>query len=702
MACDFSRLTKSGTWLGTARSLLHLAFGVAMGSTCTAPTAPVPVAFVSLSPATAAIVVGATQQLTATAKGADGQELSGRPIAWTSSDPAKATVSTAGLVTGIAVGSVTISATSEGRSGTASVSVLPVPVASLTVTPQAASIIVGATRQLTVTVSDADGNPLTGRTVVWTSSDPTRATVSTSGLVTGVAVGSATVTATCEGKSASAEVTVDPLPQVALTRVILPSDLIVSGSRTEIAHVVTLAANGDTLTGRTVTWVSSNPQVATIDASGRISALAAGMADLTATVEGTTGGAGVTVEPRAKYERPLNETWWFFDGTDPRMPIWDFTRQGFVPRPEDHREQIVIDETFSVPAGSDVRWENKIVWVRPHQRRNIMVFGKLTVSNSLLLWDQTQHQQAALEVKGGGTLRVENSYAFSSNPFWVSWDYQDHAVVALDHFQGDPWTTSHGKVTYSAVNASSVRMTLLGHLRNASIMITDAHQTWLELFPPAGTHQLSLPGRATWQDWRPPGLWPGSSIDVQNSYIVNTDLSLNNDVNVTISDTPAGFQLGWQVHKDTPGYVECELRNLGNPDDDAGVFYTDATWSLPCNNSSLTIRNSRLLRTWPNVYGFVHLKVHGSNLVDVRNFGGGGGAAATYEVYNSTMDLLSATNGGLMYVENSRIRYDIQVNGAGSIIYSYGLTSRASGPFSVYEESGGRYVVRTSPGVPWN
>src|SRR3989449_1259723 len=69
--------------------------------------------------------------------------LSGRTIAWSSGSPAVATVSASGLVTGVAAGSVTITATSEGQSGTATITVSTVPVASVTVSPGTASVQAG-------------------------------------------------------------------------------------------------------------------------------------------------------------------------------------------------------------------------------------------------------------------------------------------------------------------------------------------------------------------------------------------------------------------------------------------------------------------------------------------------------------------------------------------------------------------------------
>lgn len=86
----------------------------------------------------------------------------------------------------------------------------PLPVASVTVSPPSASVQVGQTVQLTATLRDANGNPLSGRVVTWSSGDSTiaRVGVGGTGLVTGRGAGSATITATSEGKSGTAAITV--------------------------------------------------------------------------------------------------------------------------------------------------------------------------------------------------------------------------------------------------------------------------------------------------------------------------------------------------------------------------------------------------------------------------------------------------------------------------------------------------------------
>ncbi|MGH7546987.1 MAG: Ig-like domain-containing protein [Gemmatimonadales bacterium] len=102
-----------------------------------------------------------------------------------------------------------------GKSDTASITVAPPspePVASVDVTPPSASVLEGQTVQLTAMPRDANGNPLSGRAVTWASGNPAVATVSASGLVTGVAAGSATITATSEGQNGTSLITVTTLP----------------------------------------------------------------------------------------------------------------------------------------------------------------------------------------------------------------------------------------------------------------------------------------------------------------------------------------------------------------------------------------------------------------------------------------------------------------------------------------------------------
>jgi trimeric autotransporter adhesin len=260
---------------------------------------PIPVASVAVSPAAPTITVGGSVQLTAETLDASGNPLANRTVTWTSSNPAVASVSTTGVVTGVLVGGpVTITAASEGKTGTAIVTVAAVviPVASMSVNPSAPTITVGTSVQLVAVTLDADGNALTGRAITWSSSNPAIATVSPSGLVTGIVVGGpVTITASSEGKSASAAVTIAAVfIPVASVSVAPASPTIAIGSAVQLS-AVTRDADGNQLSGRPITWSSTNSAVAVVSENGLAIGVDVGQVTITATSEGKSGTAIVTV-----------------------------------------------------------------------------------------------------------------------------------------------------------------------------------------------------------------------------------------------------------------------------------------------------------------------------------------------------------------------------------------------------------------------
>ncbi len=258
----------------------------------------VPVASVTVTPASVSVLQGQTVQLTATLRDANGTPLTGRVITWQSSTSAIASVNGSGLVSGVAAGGpVTMTATSEGQSGTASVTVTLAPVAAVTVTPSSGTVAIGRTVQLTATPRDASGNPLTGRAISWSSSDNTIATVNSSGLVTGVVAGAVTITATSEGQSGTASITVSGVPVASVT--VSPASASVPVGQTVQLSATLRDANGTILTGRSVAWASNNTAVATVTGTGLVSAKVAGSATITATSEGQSGTAAMTVTPSA-------------------------------------------------------------------------------------------------------------------------------------------------------------------------------------------------------------------------------------------------------------------------------------------------------------------------------------------------------------------------------------------------------------------
>ena len=253
-------------------------------------------ASVQVTPPSSTISVGQTTQLTATPKDAAGGNLANRTVAWTSTNTAVATVSSAGLVTAVAVGGpVTIVASSEGQDGSATVTVIPPPVATVSLAPANPTLTPGAVVQLVPTLRDASGATLTGRIVTWTSSNNGVATVSGAGLVTGVAVGGpVTITATSEGQSGTATVSV--VTPVVTSVSISPSITSVSSGGTTPLAAVVRDQNNAIMTGQVLTWTTSNAAIATVSPTGLVTGIAAGgPVTITATAAGKSGTAAVTV-----------------------------------------------------------------------------------------------------------------------------------------------------------------------------------------------------------------------------------------------------------------------------------------------------------------------------------------------------------------------------------------------------------------------
>lgn len=172
---------------------------------------PDPVASVEIDATSLELLKGTTRQLVAIAKGANGEPLDGRTITWVSQSAAIAEVSAQGLVTAMGAGTTTIAATTEGKSASVQVTVtLPPPAAVATVQLDATSFQLdeGDSRKLVAVAKDAQGQVLDGRVIVWSSSEALVAEVSGQGNVSALRGGSANITATVEGKSATATLAV--------------------------------------------------------------------------------------------------------------------------------------------------------------------------------------------------------------------------------------------------------------------------------------------------------------------------------------------------------------------------------------------------------------------------------------------------------------------------------------------------------------
>jgi Tol biopolymer transport system component len=290
-----SRLLMLGRRRGLYGAIALLALAVACDNTSTAPTRPV--ATVVVSPATRTLLTGDEQRYAARALDANGQDITDRPITWSSSNPTVASVSTDGLVTALQPGTVSINAAVEGRTGSGTLQVELAPVATVSIEPPQTLLIEGQTRQVAAITKDAAGRVLTGRTIAWTAGNPDIATVSTNGLVTALAVGTTTIRASSEGRTAEAEIKVTAATVASVEVSVATLALGEGESRTVTA--IARDATGRELTGRSFTWASEDPTVAAVDGTGRITALRSGTTRVSVTTAGTSAVIQLTVRTAA-------------------------------------------------------------------------------------------------------------------------------------------------------------------------------------------------------------------------------------------------------------------------------------------------------------------------------------------------------------------------------------------------------------------
>ena len=173
------------------------------------PPPPPPVATsVTVSPAMVRLTaVGQTAQLTARVVDQNGRVMPGAPVAWASSDASTATVDDAGLVTAEANGTASVTATSGAAAGSAAVTVRQ-QVASVVLSPPRASLAEGDSVRLHAEARDSGGNEVAGTAFLWASTDPSIAAVDSTGLVQARVRGAAQISATADGVSGTAEITV--------------------------------------------------------------------------------------------------------------------------------------------------------------------------------------------------------------------------------------------------------------------------------------------------------------------------------------------------------------------------------------------------------------------------------------------------------------------------------------------------------------
>jgi len=262
---------------------------------------------IAVTPPSASVPSGLTQRFLATGTFTDGTTVDiSNIVLWTSGNTPVATVLSPGVATGRTVGTAAITATSSGKSGSATLTVTAATLVSIAVTPATATVEIGLTQPFAAIGTYSDGTTVNiSNTVAWTSGSPLVGTVlSTTGVATGVSAGTATITATSGTKSGSATMTVPAATLVSIA--VTPATATVPIGLTQPFVATGTYSDATTVNiSNAVAWTSGSPLVGTVlSTTGVATGVSAGMATITATSGTKSGSATMTVPAAAPLGPP--------------------------------------------------------------------------------------------------------------------------------------------------------------------------------------------------------------------------------------------------------------------------------------------------------------------------------------------------------------------------------------------------------------
>lgn len=273
-------------------------------ATATINTTTATLTSIAIDPTTPSIAKGLTRQLSVNGRYSNNltQPITSM-VAWSSSATAVATVSNAGLLTAVAPGTSTITATAGGFTSTLALTVSDAQITSIVVTPAAPSLGVGRTLQLVATGHFTDGTtePVTAD-ATWTSATAASATVSNAagsqGLVSAIALGSSVISATIGSVTGTVTVTITAA-ELASIAVTPATPTLAKGLTQQFTATGTYTDNSSHVLESGVTWATDDAGVVDVDDAGVARAVSEGVAVVSAESEGITGSTTVTVGPAA-------------------------------------------------------------------------------------------------------------------------------------------------------------------------------------------------------------------------------------------------------------------------------------------------------------------------------------------------------------------------------------------------------------------
>ncbi len=260
--------------------------------------------YINVTPGTSIIDINASVQMVATGIFTDNtSENLSASVDWSVDNPAVASISDDGLLQGLAAGTVTVTA-SDGQYSDSAV----VTVNTNAISPQSISVTAPTTNNTMQAGSSmqldafgdfgSSGTTNINNSVVWSVSDPAIASVSSTGVLTALSNGVVTVTATSGSVSQSITVTVGAIPvQVTLDSIVLTptSSVVDEGATIQFIATGNYSDNSTQNLNSSANWSVSDPTIASINASGLLTALSAGVVTVTATDGAISNNATVTI-----------------------------------------------------------------------------------------------------------------------------------------------------------------------------------------------------------------------------------------------------------------------------------------------------------------------------------------------------------------------------------------------------------------------
>jgi Bacterial Ig-like domain (group 2) len=229
---------------------------------------------ISLSPATASIHVGEEQTFVAQGLDQYHNPMTGITFTWTSSDNGANDSAVAlfhgGVATGVSTGVMHVTASASGvTSAPAALTVLAPPpaLAAILVTPAQPSIFIGGIQQFSAVGKDQYGNEMSGVSFTWSSVNPSIATITNTGLATGLTAGTTAINASAQGIHGNASILTVVKPDSVLTTIAAsPTTATVQAGKTVQIAVMGFDQFGTPMNGATFLWASSSPNIAVVNA----------------------------------------------------------------------------------------------------------------------------------------------------------------------------------------------------------------------------------------------------------------------------------------------------------------------------------------------------------------------------------------------------------------------------------------------------